>query len=160
MKEIQLTRGKVAIVDDADFEELNCHKWQFNPLGYAHRIVSLTKNKHKTCLGFYMHREIFFLQKGETIDHINGNKLDNRKENLRICTFQENSWNRKIPRNNKSGYKGVYWRKKENRWVAAIKKDNKVYYLGFFKEKISAAKAYNQGAKKYFGKFARLNIIP
>lgn len=92
------------------------------------------------------------------IDHINGDTLDNRKSNLRICSQFENSKNQKIRSNNTTGYKGVV-RAKDGKYVAQITYDSKHYHLGRFINKIDAAKTYNEAAIKYFGEYARLNEI-
>lgn len=90
------------------------------------------------------------------VDHKNGNGLDNRKCNLRIATSSQNKANTKIRRDNTSGFKGVIWHKASNKWMARVADK----YLGLFRSKYEAAKAYNQKAKEMFGEFARLNEIP
>ena len=100
--------------------------------------------------------------KGYVVDHINGNKLDNRKQNLRFVTQQQNCFNskRKKPHpnsKNPSHYKGVSWRNDRNKWRSTITKDGKRIYLGLFENAQDAALAYNKAAKKYHGKYAKLN---
>jgi len=90
------------------------------------------------------------------IDHINQNKLNNRRNNLRVCSRSENGANRSIPKTNTSGYKGVY--RIKNKWMAQIGIKNKSIYLGCFDEKVDAAIAYDTAATKAFGAFARLNF--
>jgi len=154
MKKIKLTKGKSAIVDNDDFEYLSQWKWHYMMgYGYAGRIDNLTKKYIK------MHRVILALKKGEMGDHINCNKLDNRKCNLRKCTPSGNSRNKSIGKNNKTGFKGVYYEKSRDTYQAHITVNWKHKFLGTFDTKEEAAKAYNLGAKKYFGKFARLNVI-
>ncbi|MCK5643692.1 MAG: HNH endonuclease, partial [Gammaproteobacteria bacterium] len=92
------------------------------------------------------------------IDHANRNRLDNRKENLRQCTPSQNKWNIGKRGNNTSGYKGVCWKKDKQKWVACIRKDHKVTWLGHFKDKIKAAKAYDKAALELHGQFAVLNF--
>ena len=106
-----------------------------------------------------MHREILKCPKGLFIDHINRNGLDNRKNNLRVCSKSQNMMNTLIPKNNTSGYKGVSWSKRDKKWMAYIKIKNKFNNLGYFNIKEQAALAYNDAAKKYHGEFARLNKI-
>ncbi len=150
MKEIQLTKGKVAIVDDEDFELLSKTSWHFHNLGYAR------SGRPKR----YMHRVIMNADKGKFVDHINGNKLDNRKCNLRFATVSQNRANSKIsPTANKSGYKGVCWDTYTNKWRVSIKVDNKTRYQRYFINKTVAAKKYNELATYYFGQYARLNNI-
>jgi len=146
MKEIPLTHGKVALVDDEDFEWLNQWKWHYSKFGYAVR-----KPKEQ----IYMHRFIMKPEQGLFTDHINGDKLDNRKENLRICTTGENMRNRPKQSNNTSGYKGVFWHKKAKRWFAKIGFMRKSIHLGLFDTREEAYERYCKAEKEYFGEFAR-----
>lgn len=104
----------------------------------------------------YLHRLITNAPKGLQVDHINGNRLDNRKINLRICSSSDNSKNR--PKN-KGNYKGVYLDKLRNKWIAQITKNYKCYHIGSFEKEIEAALAYNEKAKELHGEFAYLNKI-
>ena len=104
MKYIPLTQGKLAIVDDEDFEWLSQWKWHFNRKKYAARTIN-----HSGKL--YMHQVILNTPKGMLSDHRNGNGLDNRRKNLRACNVQQNKANSRLPKNNTSGFKGVYWEK-------------------------------------------------
>lgn len=105
MKKIKLTQGKYAIVDDEDFEWLNQWKWCY--CKYVIRDIILNKKNKR----IYMHRLIMNTPEKMQTDHINGNKLDNRRNNLRICTQSQNNMNRKISKLNTSGYRGIYWDK-------------------------------------------------
>lgn len=104
----------------------------------------------------YLHRLIMKPRKGYAVDHINNNKLDNRKENLRICINSNNAKNKKQFSGN---YKGVYWSKKQKKWVAQITKNKKCKHIGSFEFEKDAALAYNREAKKLHGKYAFLNKI-
>lgn len=106
-----------------------------------------------------MHREIIDEKENEHVDHINGNKKDNRKSNLRIATSSQNSRNIGLRKNNTTGYKGVIYEKKRDKWRAEIKKDYKSIFLGYFDTKEDAAKAYNEASMKYHGEFANLNNV-
>ena len=92
------------------------------------------------------------------VDHINGNPLDNRKSNLRICTNAENQRNRGVNKNNTSGYKGVCWAKQNKKWKARIKHNGKLIHLGYYKDKEEAARAYDKKAKELHGEYAYLNF--
>lgn len=97
--------------------------------------------------------------KGTQVDHRNGNGLDNRKWNLRICSHAQNNMNRGKQKNNMSGYKGVSWHELGKQWMAHIKIHGEETYLGLYPTKEETALAYNKGAKVYYGEFAKLNII-
>lgn len=158
MLQIKLNDNKSVLVDRKDFEKLINYKWTYKD-GYAVRFVGKVRNGRK-CL--YMHRSILDASKGMEVDHINGDGLDNRRSNLRLCTRKENSRNTKIHKHNTSGYKGVvrYYRggKLTGKWLAQIIVDGKKIYGNSYKRKEAAAKAYDSLAKKYFGKFASLNF--
>ena len=154
MNYIELTQGKYTIVDDEDLKEVSKYKWYFSN-GYARRDAGYGINRER----IKMHRFILNIPKNVQVDHKNGDTLDNRRENLRICTKAENLRNRKIGKNNTSGYKGVDWFKNRNLWRAKIKYNNKLIHLGYFQTKIDAAKAYNNAAIKYHKEFSRLNKI-
>ena len=159
MKEIQLTQGKVALVDDDMYEYLNQWKWYANNMnGKFYAIRNHRENKGKQ-IKIAMHRLIIKPDKYMLIDHLDGNSLNNQKNNLRICTNSQNLMNRLIYINNKSGFKGVYWNKRSAKWMAYISFDNKMLYLGLFNNLKDAARAYNAAAIKYHGEFANLNKI-
>ena len=165
-----LTQGKETLVDDEDYEMLMEHKWFANKDDksgkfYVKRKSPIDSNgKQKTIC---MHRVITNAPKGKQIDHINGNPLDNRKENLRTCTNQQNQMNRGRTKNNKSGYKGVYYSKKSKSminehskpWRAEIQHNKKIIYLGYYKTKEEAALAYNKKAKELNGEYAKVNNV-
>lgn len=162
MKEIKLTRNKTAIVDDEDFDFLNQFTWQYATRGCATRTVRYGKREYNKKVCIKMHRLIMGITDLEMkVDHINNNPLDNRKENLRICTQAENSRNQSISRVNTSGYKGVIFDKRplSKPWVAQIRALGKYRKIGYFITKEEAANAYNEAAITYFGKFAKLNDV-
>lgn len=159
MKEIQLTQGKVALVDDEDFEYLNQWKWCINNKGknlYAVRSDYSIKGKSSCIL---MQRQIMNVNKGYVVDHVNQCTLDNRKINLRICTHTQNLHNRGKNINNTSGHKGVTWCKRYKKWRSKIWLNSKCHHVGYFTNIMDAAKAYNEAAIKFHGEFANLNKI-
>lgn len=149
MKEISLTQGKVAIVDDEDYKWLAQWKWychgKYAERGFPIRIK--------------MHRVIINTPPGMETDHINGNGLDNRKSNLRICTHSENMMNQCVQKRSATGFKGVWFSKQHKKWRACIR-NNKVHiHLGLFSTPEDAARAYDDAAKQVFGEFAKTNFI-
>lgn len=141
MKEIKLTRGLFAIVDDEDFEELNKFSWHASASGYAVRKIG-NENIH-------MHRLINKTPCGLQTDHINRNRTDNRKKNLRTVTNQQNSFNKKTYKNNKSGINGIHWDKSRNRWKAFITFNGKMINIGRYKKIEDALSARIEAEKKY-----------
>jgi hypothetical protein len=159
MKEIPLPDGLNAIVDDEDFAILSGFSWKLNKDGYAVRY-----GRHPTAprtMMIYMHRVIAGMQVGDGkyVDHRNHEKLDNRRENLRICTMGENNANKRLHGRNTSGFKGVTWDKFARKWEALIYWKRKGIYLGVFESKNEAAHAYNKAAITLHGEFATLNPI-
>ncbi len=146
MKTIQLTKNMTAIIDDEDYERVNSLSWYFNGR-YAAR-----KENGKTIL---LHRFIIKPKKGFVTDHINGDRLDNRKANLRVCTQSQNRANSKRSTNNKSGYKGVCYDKRLKKYRAYIRKDGIMYNLGLFKTAIEAHRAYVKKADELFGEYGK-----
>ena len=153
MKYIPLTQGKQAIVDDEDFERVNQWKWCFHKgnnekNAYAFRFNSIR-----------MHRFILNVPKGLHVDHINGDTLDNRKKNLRICTQLENNRNTPKRKDTTNKYKGIHFVKQRNKWIARIQVNGKRIHSGYFNTQEEAARRYDEMAKIHFGNFARLNFL-
>ncbi len=159
MKEIKLTKGYVALVDDADYEWLNQWKWfsaTRRGMVYANRNDKRNAGKQRTIA---MHRLILGITGVDDLgDHIDGNGLNNQRANLRKCTRQENTLNRRKIKYGISMYKGVRVNKK-GKIHAVITFDKKRIFLGNFKTEPEAAKAYNNAAKIYHGEFAQLNSL-
>jgi hypothetical protein len=159
MKEISLTQGMVAIVDDDDYEWLSQWKWYANRVRYTfYAARNIWKNGKN--IPVRMHREILHLTPGDKniVDHKNQNGLDNRKENLRIATPALNGCNCKMNKKNTSGYRGVRWEGRCKKWVAEIKVNGKLKYLGVYINSKDAAKAYDLAALKYRKENALLNL--
>lgn len=144
VKEIPLTQGKIAIVDDEDYERLLQWKWHYHKEGYA----------LNSAIGL-MHRMIINVPEGMLPDHINGNGLDNRKENLRVVTPAQNTWNTKKASGTRSQHKGVSWHKRKGLWQAQIMKEGYAFHLGYFKDEIDAAQAYIETKKMLHGEYGR-----
>ena len=139
-----------AIVDDEDYEWLSQWSWHCNH-GYAVRIKQV--NGKRTLIR--MHRSILKAGIGMIVDHKNGNKLDNRRKNLRFCTHAENMRNSKMPSRNRTGLKGVSFHKHIKKWIASIKFNGERTNLGYFTTPEEAHKAYCEKAKELHGEFAR-----
>lgn len=156
-KRIPLTQGKVAIVDNADFERLSQWKWHARE---APRTWYAVRSPWKQGKGttIYMHRVIMNALPGQTTDHRNLDGLDNRHINLRLCTNSQNVANSRKRANCTSQFKGVSWHKATRKWRAQIKVNGRKKHLGGFADEHEAARVYNVAARKYFGEFARLNI--
>jgi hypothetical protein len=158
MKTIQLPHGKVTLVDDDDYEHLNRFRWHFGS-GYAVKWLTTDKNKGRSIA---MHNYIIDVPPGLWVDHANGDRLDNRKENLRLATPQQNARNRsKTSRKKSSVYRGVSWNKTRTsykKWNARINAGHGNINLGYFAEESEAAKAYDEAARRYFGEFAKVNF--
>lgn len=158
MKTIPLTKGQFSIVDDADYDSLSPYKW----------ICSVTRGMYaKSRMGggeaVAMHNVIMKPPPGMVVDHINGNGLDNRRENMRLCTPKENARNSRHGRG-ASKFKGVQIRKarakKDGRiaWIAVIRVDGRLIYLGQYDTEEDAARAYDDAAIMHFGEFAWPNF--
>lgn len=159
MKEIKLTKNKISIIDDEDFDRVSKYKWHCLANDYAARKFYYEKKDGKWVTKYIRLHQFVLNEFNKEIDHINGNRLDNRKENLRFCDRTLNNANIGLKSNNTSGYKGVRLNRTMKKWFASITAYKKVYYLGSFKDKIDAAKAYNKKAKELFGDFARINEL-
>lgn len=150
MKEIPLTQGRIALVDDEDFEMLSQYKWHCQICRrseYAARGIKGGK--------IYMHRVLFPQYK--SIDHIDGNGLNNQKANLREVNHNQNMHNRRSFVGS-SAFKGVYWNKSEKKWKVSIHFDGKRRGLGSYSDEIEAAKAYDAAAELFFGPYAKKNL--
>lgn len=105
-----------------------------------------------------MHRLIVGAVKGEIVDHVNGNTLDNRRENLRKCSKSQNAQNSKRHRDGVSGFKGVSFHRRSKTWRARIRNDGREVCLGYFHSPVDAARAYDRAAFEMFGEFAKVNL--
>lgn len=158
---VPLTQGYATDIDDAD-ADLAGLGWYANvqsPNVYA----ALSLPHHARA---HLHRVIMarivgrVLKSHEIVDHIDGNGLNNCRINLRLCTRAEDLRNRRMPKHNTSGYKGVSWDKQRGMWIAIIRAHKTRHYLGHYDDPIEAAKAYDTAARDLHGDFARLNFAP
>ena len=155
MIEIMLTQGKRALIDETDASRVWNYKWyalfdRYN--WYAIRRVKKKGNwSHQS-----MHIFLMNPPQGVDIDHRDRNGLNNQRNNLRICTHQQNMRNKRISVGNASGFKGVCWKPRIKKWIAQIRY-GKVLHLGCFEDKKEAARAYDSAAEKFFGEFALTN---
>lgn len=156
---IPLTQGKVAVIDFEDFEKVRGLKWcAVNQHGcwYAMRHGPTIRGKRVT---IYLHRMIFSESANKTVDHKDGDGLNNRRENLRIATQRQNTQNRHRKKTDASSkYKGVYWHTRDLVWGAQIETSEKNLYLGSFNSEEEAARAYDTKARELFGEFAAPNF--
>ena len=150
---IPLSRGTYAIVDTDNLRGLNLYRWLS-----SHKIGTKYARRFEKGRTIYMHREIMNAPDGMEVDHINRNGLDNRRENLRLCTKAQNQQNSKKRRGKSSIFKGVSWDKKRRKWRVEITVNKKQIMLGRFPSEMEAAKAYDREAIYYFGVFAKPNF--
>lgn|SRR5574341_661910 len=158
MKQIPLSQGKFAIVDDEDFEALTRYKWHLTNKGYAAR-KGYVKEKYKTIL---MHREIMGVNEASRhtfVDHSDRDTLNNTKDNLRVCSHAQNQWNKAKSDKKTSIYKGVSWDRQYSKWRVSICFGGKTRNLGRFDDELKAAEVFNREAIKCHGEFARINEI-
>lgn len=153
MKLLTLSKGLFAKIDDHNFEWLSQWKWCADDDGYAVRS-DYSKGKKER---IRMHRLITNCPLDLQVDHINGDRSDNQETNLRVCTVAENARWRNSTKRNSSGFRGVSWAKRHKSWKVTISVNGNIF-LGYFRDKDDAARAYDNAAKKYHGAFASLNF--
>lgn len=159
MRILPLSNSKIPVlVDDEDYDDLMQFNWQLNVrTGYITRS-NWHDGKHDT---EYLHRRIMKAPKGMDVDHIDRNRFNDQKSNLRICRRSENMAN-SVPRRGLSKYKGVSKLNRPNlkkKWLSYIKVEYKTYYNGYYETEAEAAHVYNQFAEQIFGEFAYINDI-
>lgn len=161
MREIELTQGQVALVDDEDYDWLNQWKWcaHKDHSGNFYAVRNSTRKNGKRFI-IRMHRQILKLEQEDShqTDHIDHNTLNNRQDNLRICTCRQNQMNQKIRSNTTSKFKGVSWHKASKKWQAGMSIKGKTRNLGCWDTEEDAARAYDLIAIQEYGEFAHLNF--
>jgi hypothetical protein len=156
MKTIKLTKGQVALVDDADYDWLNKIKWQAL-LKKEHYYVRTSKRVNGRVKSTYMHQLIINPLNGNWVDHIDHNPLNNQRSNLRVCTNSQNQMNQ-VP-HGKSKYKGVSFGDRDCKYIrVCIRINGKITRFYGFRSELEAAKFYDNLAKQYYGEFAHLNF--
>jgi hypothetical protein len=143
------------LVDDVDYDELSKLKWAKDTYGYAVNCQYIGNYRSKS---IKMHRVITNAPQGLDVDHINRDKLDNRRSNLRICTRTQNNINQPARANNTSGYKGIGWDKERSKWKAQIKIKGKTKAIGRYKSLEDAREAYLTVAKEVYGNYLPRDI--
>ena len=164
MPVIPLNKGLVTLVDPDDYEKFKHYKWYAHKTSYGTYMAARTYKENGKRKFQYLHRAIMNPPEGYVIDHINGDTLDNRKENLRICTRAENNCNMHRYKSRKKAvrhslFKGVYWDNHSNKWQAQIRVNKRTITIGRFESEQEAAWAYDFMALYYFGEFARPNFV-
>jgi len=145
MEKINTSSGKISVIDKEDYERVSKFKWSWGGRYVTRKDYSVKPNKT-----IFLHCFILGKKNGFDIDHINGDRLDNRKKNLRHCTHLENSRNRVLSKNNKSGIIGVHWNKKSKKWQAQIGLNFETKNLGYYEKKEDAVIARKKAELKYF----------
>ena len=156
---VQLTKGKIALIDQSDAEMTSKIKWYAceTNAGYFYAACH-GGNCHSSKIHVFMHRYLMGEPTGMKVDHRNGDSMDCRRENLRICTQSQNVRNRRKVRGS-SKYKGVHFQATRNKWAVQISENGKSQHVGLFSDEREAAKAYDRRAKDAFGEFAHTNAM-
>lgn len=159
---IALGHGLVAIIDESDLATVMPLAWSASPIGNTVYAQATRPTAAAGPFTIYMHRLICPLDPSDRrgIDHINGDGLDNRRQNLRPATQQQNLANARPQKGRSSRFKGVSFHKMSGRWAASITVDYRSRYLGLFDDEVAAAAAYDTAALEAFGEFARPNFPP
>lgn len=151
-KWVRLSHGMYTLVDDSDYILVEGYNWAY----FRSRTSIITG--YAVSGPMLMHRLLLGAGKGQMVDHVDGNGLDNRRHNIRFATKSQNEGNTTKRSNNTSGYKGVFWDKTKNKWLAQLHTKERSIHLGRYLDKDEAARAYDAAARKHFGDFAYTNF--
>lgn len=154
MKRLMVKRKprKYAIIDSEDHPKLAQYRWGLAGGSKQDGYYAARTEAGQT---IYLHRQVMGAKKGQEVDHINGNRLDARKKNLRFVTSTQNKWNMRLRKDNRHGCKGLRWREDVKSWRVNVKVEGKEIQIGYFKRKRDAIKARREAEKKYYGEYAR-----
>jgi len=150
--EVVLTKGLLSIIDLEDVEKVSSRNWCAHRAGGKFYAVS-NGQVHESFKKMYLHRFILGAESELKVDHINGDSLDNRRENLRFASVSENLFNRGKTSKNRSGYKGVFWSQEKGRWKAEVGAHGKKHHVGYFQSAEDAYEAYKNLAESLHGDF-------
>lgn len=153
---IPITKGQVLIIDHDDYELVKQYKW-YATTNCSVYYARTKKHINGKIARILLHRLITNCPRDMQIDHIDGNGLNNCRDNLRVCTHSQNQHNKKKMKRNTSGYKGVFFNKRDSNWKSMIMVNKKSVFLGYFSNPEDAYKAYCEAAEKYHGEFKNLD---
>lgn len=161
VKEVPLTQGKVALIDDEDYETViarRCYARKQRNVWYAETTIwSDSRGRYVTVK---LHTLLMGPpEDGKSVDHVDGDGLNNQRRNLRWATRSEQRANSATCRTSRSGFKGVYWEHRRQHWCSRLTVNNVVHYLGSYANVEDAARAYDTRAREIFGEFARPNFL-
>jgi hypothetical protein len=159
VRQVPLSQGLFAIVDDADAPRVSAYLWhaRWNETAQTHYAQTNVKKDDGSSTTLQMHRFLMNAPDGVQVDHRNHDGLNNTRENLRLSTRGQNQHNRKVRKSTRSGFKGVSFHKGQGKWCAYINFEKKRVNLGYFTDAKDAARAYNAKARELFGEFASVN---
>jgi hypothetical protein len=149
---VLFVKGYKILIDDEHLQRFSLIRWS---VGVTSNKIYFSFTKTPTRVAEYMHRIVANPPNGMLVDHINGNTLDNRKMNLRVCTHQQNIMNSAKRKDNSSGYKGVHRDCRSKRWIARVTFNQKKIHIGLYDTPMEAHEAYCQKASELFGEFYR-----
>lgn len=155
VREIRLSRGMVALVDEEDYERVAQFRWSADVIGGKCYAVRWQRREDGTKAKVYMHRLLMDAPKGTEVDHRDGDGRNNTRGNMRLATHAENGRNRSADRDSSTGIKGISWDKDARKWQAGIGVNGKRIALGRFDTPEAAHAAYAEASKRYHGEFGR-----